>query len=860
MYAGASDDGDERRLSGASTSESSSSAETTAERQHSHGRDDGEGDGDGVGASTDDGFGLGGPTPTAPFLTRRDTTALARTAPFLTRDTMAYEGGDGDGSGGGQERSVAGNERASLAQHRGFVASPFLPTWDGISEAGSDGGGDDDDDDSDDAGGGGRRTGRGFGRGEGRRDGRGGGREARVSGASDVSRNSFASRYSRISVSRGGVGGQLSTANYSVGSTDHYANNARYEDGDDARQGNVGATGGGGGGGGARTPALRKSRPSMRKSGAWARNNAGSSEGGMRESLALGLGSLRLETSDSDAISGFIGRQSVQKALAEEELARARDPEQRRYGHLADAVAAVVSRDPLALAFMVRQGVDMDAQDQDGRAALHVAAELGDVALVRVLLDLGAAPGVVGLFGLTPAHVAAYCGHVEVLEVLLSAGGDTNARDTDGSTPLHWAVSSGKLAAVKYLAGRNDIDVYATNEINLLALDVSESADVTHALRAAEGGMDLHTLASQGKLPIIRRMLDASEARAMAGPGAMKMVNVLDTAGETLMHRAARGGHARVVEALYWDYGADPDLRSWTDGATPLHLAADGGHVETLNVFCRFSEGSEEMLRKRANARTRRGDDHSDQAGGFPGGSTAIHLAAYQGWTGAVEALLDTMNADIEGADEDGSTPLHLASTRGHAEVVESLIQRGARVEALDAHSCHALHLAVEQGHGAVARRLLRHGGADILARNAQGNMAVHLAAATGRFDMLVGLLPAAEQGDDGARAGPGNIPAMLREGSGGGGSEGEQGRREQEQARGRGRRERVPGTSTGGRGVNVEGYRGWTCLHLAAHGRFLELVQHLLQRPGVDPSPVDISGATPLHLAAVSRGGGRVA
>ena len=38
-----------------------------------------------------------------------------------------------------------------------------------------------------------------------------------------------------------------------------------------------------------------------------------------------------------------------------------------------------------------------------------------------------------------------------------------------------------------------------------------------------------------------------------------------------------------------------------------------------------------------------------------------------------------------------------------------------------------------------VVQILLQHGGADILARNAQGNLPVHLAAAMGHFDMVVG-------------------------------------------------------------------------------------------------------------------------
>ena len=170
------------------------------------------------------------------------------------------------------------------------------------------------------------------------------------------------------------------------------------------------------------------------------------------------------------------------------------------------------------------------------------------------------------------------------------------------------------------------------------------------------------------------------------------------------------------------------------------------------------------------------------------------------------------MFADVHARDDEGATPLHVASARGRVDVVEFLLSRGASADAADHQGCTPLHLAAEQNHARVARRLLADGGANVSARNAQGNMAAHLAAAMGHLDMVVGLLPE-------STAGASARPTATR--------------------------------PTGRNGANVGGAAGWTCLHFAAHGCYLDLVETLLRTPDVDPSPRTASGATPTHLAA---------
>lgn len=594
--------------------------------------------------------------------------------------------------------------------------------------------------------------------------------------------------------------------------------------------------------------------------------------------LSLGLGSLALDDG-YDAISTFEG--TSRSEVSRRSTSRRRDPERKRYGNIENTTNAAETGDAGAIDYVHRHGMDLNAVDEDGRAALHVAAERGDVIVAERLIELGAEPCIEGNLGLTPAHVAAYCGHTDVLDAVLDAGGSTNARDRDGSTPLHWACSAGKIRSVRCLLRRDDVNTGVVNGKGLTARDVSERESCTAAIIEYDATATVHNLAADGKLPIVKRLLDDAWK---SNKTTEEVLESVDAAGETMLHHACRNGCVNTVESLYVEYGANPDARSGVDGATPLHLAAAGGHVECIRVYA-LNAGFPRRLQQRTLMRTtsvdrRRADedefDEDDDkarwlrrikrvgAGGeaVVSGSAPVHMAAQNGHAAAVEFLIDQMHADREAKDDEGSAPLHIAVARGHEDVVECLLRRAAKVDAVDGHGCQPLHLAAERNHTAVIKILLEKGGeALIVARNRYGHLPVHLAAAMGHFEAVTTLLPdePANSGDDSEDdETKENSPAKWWDRDRGDANDAlhalrvaKRRAREKERAARRARRARKPGEPSRGRGVNAGGHLGWTCLHLAAHGCHLELVEHLLQIPGADPSPIDASGATPLHLAA---------
>jgi uncharacterized protein len=189
----------------------------------------------------------------------------------------------------------------------------------------------------------------------------------------------------------------------------------------------------------------------------------------------------------------------VERLIGESpDLASARGPDgisailrARYHGHawiaerLADTVAELDVFEAAALgrAARVEQAVSADpeivrAEAADGFTALHLAAFFGQLEVVAVLLEHGAA--VDAQAGnpshVQPLHSAAAGGHAAIAALLLERGADPDARQEGGFVPLHSAAARGDDVTARLLLergadrdartddGRRPIDLAAAHE------------------------------------------------------------------------------------------------------------------------------------------------------------------------------------------------------------------------------------------------------------------------------------------------------------------------------------------------------------------------------------------------------------
>jgi len=130
--------------------------------------------------------------------------------------------------------------------------------------------------------------------------------------------------------------------------------------------------------------------------------------------------------------------------------------------------AAAQSGDAAKVKSLLESGIAHGTTDDAGETALMHAAHHGHVAAVQVLIAAGADVNAKSPQGWTALAKAAYNGetergYVEVIEVLHEAGAALDERIFFGITPLMLAAGGGDASVVEWLINAG-ADVLATNE------------------------------------------------------------------------------------------------------------------------------------------------------------------------------------------------------------------------------------------------------------------------------------------------------------------------------------------------------------------------------------------------------------
>lgn len=298
------------------------------------------------------------------------------------------------------------------------------------------------------------------------------------------------------------------------------------------------------------------------------------------------------------------------------------------------------------LAAVRREMRDGDAVIDDGRRPLSLAAGLGNLELVELLIELGAPLDGQDRtnLGYTALITAVREDQHATVRRLLALGADVNAGDSIHGRPLHHAGVGGQAELAQLL-----LDTGA-------AVDAPDDREVTPLIRVA-----LHANRAQwtalipggrrGK-PIEHPLHDAHLATADVLLGAGADPDHIGTEGYAALHYAAENGAAPLVKRLL-AAGARPNLQNGK-GYTPLHAACEAKQVKVVRAL--LAAGADPNLR----------DSY---------GFSALHSTAIKGSVTVARVLLkagaDRTHEVIEGYDKvvAGMTPSEAATAYEHYHV-----------------------------------------------------------------------------------------------------------------------------------------------------------------------------------------------
>jgi ankyrin repeat protein/predicted Ser/Thr protein kinase len=398
-------------------------------------------------------------------------------------------------------------------------------------------------------------------------------------------------------------------------------------------------------------------------------------------------------------------------------------------------------------------------RDKHDQTALHRAAFKGHTSAVVWLLSNKKAPQLyvhaTDKNGWTALHGAASAGNIETCAVLLDGGADPtrpSLTEHGGTTPLHYAARmKWKAPALPTLLGR--------------MLD-SPNNSTPNPLEARD---------QRRATPLLSACWKGTRESVAFLLGRKAAINAVDSAGEGVLHYAARGNQAASIELLL-QRGADPTATN-SANQTALDVASSTGTNEARAVLAevvRVKNVSASPVSKLVGAAAaaaagagggKRGSANTDSDGSEDSGrsamtvstlsstATAAAKAAHAALAREMAPLFDAVSkgnlaqvrtlikanptrAFEASTLEQGRTVLHLAVEGGHLEVLTWLLGYKRRptsvVHRVDASGLTPLHLATSvDGREKMSRLLVRCGSDAFMPAGSRRSTPLHELAST---------------------------------------------------------------------------------------------------------------------------------
>ena len=259
----------------------------------------------------------------------------------------------------------------------------------------------------------------------------------------------------------------------------------------------------------------------------------------------------------------------------------------------ANIVASVSGKEDTAFAEAAEifSKESMEQTNNEGKAAIHYAAEKGNISMLKAMIEKGVNVNLTedepAESGVTPLHEACRIGCADAVRLLMEAGADDTMQNLAGETPAHFVLTKKKYG--------NDLDssqrAAVLNELKnvdiargdgrtplMLLAEISDTKELLSLLIAK--GVNVNHTDNEGQTLM---MLDTDKDTVKELLRAGANINMADNNGNTVLHYVLKDGNIETARYLI-KKGADYNHLN-NQGETPAQIAVEKGFDTVLELM-----------------------------------------------------------------------------------------------------------------------------------------------------------------------------------------------------------------------------------------------------------------------------------
>ncbi|XP_048243945.1 ankyrin-1-like [Haliotis rufescens] len=321
-------------------------------------------------------------------------------------------------------------------------------------------------------------------------------------------------------------------------------------------------------------------------------------------------------------------------------------------------------------------------------------------------------------------HLACKLGNVSIIRSLLQHNADPGSRNDHNNTVLHVAVASNSGEAVNALIKGHAVIKYINGQNNSgdTVLHIAcrhTNTDIMETLLQAGADANIRNYSDEAAIHLTCKQKDSNPVEILLDKGCD--ANSLSK-GLSPLHIACEYSNLAVVRVLVKHKA---NVNAEANLTTPLHVAE---RQKKGDIVCYLIENGANKFAKDVDQHTPlayryyvNGHVHitphvemllnkrSDVNCALPDDNTALIHEVKENHLDVVKELI-RRGAIIDKHDKEGRSPLLIACYFGFADIVKYLVDRGASIDSPDVEGRTPLYIACDYGHADIAKFLISKG------------------------------------------------------------------------------------------------------------------------------------------------------